>query len=118
MTIIVNHTGLPADRSVEGLRAWRTALAELAGCANVRLKISGIGERGVRWSVERNGPVVWDAIEIFGVERCMFASNFPVDSVVVKLDTLFAGFKSMVADLKPLQRLALFHDNATTLYGL
>ena len=118
VTIIVNHTGLPADRSVEGLRAWRTALAELAGCANVRLKISGIGERGVRWSVERNGPVVWDAIEIFGVERCMFASNFPVDSVVVKLDTLFAGFKSMVADLKPLQRLALFHDNATTLYGL
>ncbi|SOE95547.1 Predicted metal-dependent hydrolase, TIM-barrel fold [Burkholderia sp. D7] len=118
VTIIVNHTGLPADRSVEGLQAWRTALAELAGCANVRLKISGIGERGVRWSLERNGPVVRDAIDIFGVERCMFASNFPVDSVVVKLDTLFDGFKSMVADLKPLQRLALFHDNATRLYGL
>ena len=118
VTIIVNHTGLPADRSVEGLQAWRTALAELATCANVRLKISGLGERSVPWSVERNGPIVRDAIEIFGVERCMFASNFPVDSVVVKLDTLFGGFKSIVADLKPLQRLALFHDNATKLYRL
>jgi len=118
VTIIVNHTGLPADRSVEGLQAWRAALAQLATCANVRLKISGIGERGVRWSIERNRPIVRDAIEIFGVERCMFASNFPVDSVVVKLNTLFDGFKSMVADLKPPERLALFHDNAVALYGL
>jgi predicted TIM-barrel fold metal-dependent hydrolase len=118
VTIIVNHTGLPADRSVDGLQAWRTALAQLAECANVRLKISGIGERGVHWSVERNRPIVRDAIEIFGVERCMFASNFPVDSVAVKLNTLFDGFKSMVTDLKPLQRLALFHDNAVALYRL
>jgi predicted TIM-barrel fold metal-dependent hydrolase len=118
VTIIVNHTGLPADRSVEGLRAWRTALAQLAACANVRLKISGLGERGVPWSVERNRPVVRDAIEVFGVERCMFASNFPVDSVVVKLSTLFEGFKSMVANLAPQQRLALFHDNAVALYRL
>lgn len=88
VVIIVNHTGLPADRSVEGLQAWRTALEQLAACTNVRLKISGIGERGVHWNVERNRPIVRDAIEIFGVERCMFASNFPVDSVVVKLNTL------------------------------
>jgi predicted TIM-barrel fold metal-dependent hydrolase len=93
-------------------------VSKLAACANVRLKISGLGERGVPWSVERNRPVVRDAIEVFGVERCMFASNFPVDSVVVKLSTLFDGFKSMVADLAPQQRLALFHDNAVALYRL
>jgi len=118
VTIIVNHTGLPADRSVEGLQAWRAALATLAACANVRLKISGLGERGLPWSIERNGQVVRDAIEVFDVERCMFASNFPVDSVVVKLNTLFNGFKAMVADSTPHERLALFHDNAVALYGL
>ena len=118
VTIIVNHTGLPADRSVEGLQAWRAALATLAACANVRLKISGLGERGLPWSIERNGQVVRDAIEVFDVERCMFASNFPVDSVVVKLNTLFNGFKAMVADRTPHERLALFHDNAVALYGL
>jgi len=92
--------------------------AALAACAKVRLKISGLGERGLPWSIERNGQVVRDAIEIFDVERCMFASNFPVDSLVVKLNTLLNGFKAMVADRTPHERLALFHDNAVAFYGL
>ena len=84
----------------------------------MHLKISGIGEPGVRWSVERNGPVVRDALAIFGIERGMLANNFPVDSVVVSLDALFSGFKQMVAGRSPRERLALFHDNAVALYRL
>ena len=118
VAMIVNHTGLPADRSDEGLAGWRAALEALAACPNVWLKISGLGEAGVRWSVERNGPVVRDALAIFGWERCMFASNFPVDSVVVTLDELCGGFKAMVADRPPCERLALFHDNASALYRI
>lgn len=118
VAIIVNHTGLPADRSEAGLRGWRAALETLAACPNVWLKVSGLGEPGMRWSVERNGPVVRDALRIFGWQRAMFASNFPVDSVVVSLDALWSGFKSMVADLAPKERLALFHDNAVALYRI
>ncbi|SAL77847.1 amidohydrolase [Caballeronia arvi] len=116
--IIVNHAGLPADRSAAAIAAWGDALELLAAFPNVWLKISGIGEPDVRWSVERNGRIVRDAIERFGVERCVFASNFPVDSLVVTLDELFTGFKEMVAHLPREQRLALFHDNASRLYGL
>jgi predicted TIM-barrel fold metal-dependent hydrolase len=57
MKIIVNHTGLPADRSEEALAAWRAALDALAQWPNVWLKISGIGEAGVSWSVGRNGRI-------------------------------------------------------------
>ena len=77
-----------------------------------------MGEAGVRWSVERNGPVVRDALNIFGTDRCTFASNFPVDSVVATLDALWAGFKQIVADRSPRDRLMLFHDNAAGLYCL
>lgn len=118
MKIIVNHTGLPADRSDEALAAWRAALDALAQWPNVWLKISGIGEAGVSWSVARNGRIVRDAIESFGVGRCMFASNFPVDSLVVTLDDLFAGFKTIVADRTREERLALFLDNASALYRI
>jgi predicted TIM-barrel fold metal-dependent hydrolase len=118
ITIVVNHTGLPADRSEEGLRGWRTALGVLAARPNVRLKLSGLGDASAPWTIERNGPVVRDAIAIFGVGRCMFASNFPVDSLVVTLDGLFAGFKAMVAERPARERLALFHDNAAALYRL
>lgn len=118
MKIVVNHAGLPADRGEEALSAWRAALDTLARLPNVWLKLSGIGEPGVTWSVERNGRIVRDAIGSFGVERCLFASNFPVDSLVVTLNDLFSGFKAMVADRTPQERLALFHDNASALYQI
>jgi predicted TIM-barrel fold metal-dependent hydrolase len=116
--IVINHTGLPADRSDEGLRQWRQALDAVALFPNVWLKISGLGERDVIWSVERNLPVVRDALASFGIKRCLFASNYPVDSLVVRLDDLFSGFKAMVSNRSPEERLALFHDNAVALYGL
>ena len=114
--IILNHTGLPADRSAEGLAAWRGAMAHLAENANVSLKISGIGVKGTRWSAEANAPIVRDAVAIFGTHRTMFASNFPVDSLVGDLGEIFAGFAAATADLSPEIRRALFHDNAARTY--
>lgn len=116
--IIVNHAGLPGTRDEETLRAWRQAMDRLAPCPNVMMKISGIGVRGERWTVAQQAPVVNALIEDFGVERCLFASNHPVDALVVTLNELWAGFKTLTRTLIPEQRLALFCDNATTLYGL
>ena len=74
--------------------------------------------RNEPWTVAANGPVVRDAIRIFGVERCMFASNFPVDGVVASFDAIYSRFKAITADLDPRDRLKLFHDNAVSLYRL
>lgn len=115
--IIVNHTGLPSDRSPEGLAGWRAALAHLAEAPNTRLKISGIGVPGQRWTPELQGPVVRDAIRIYGVERCMFASNFPVDSLVATFDEIFGGFDTITRDMDDAARAMLFHDNARRIYA-
>lgn len=117
-TIVLNHTGLPADRSKEGLAAWRRALDRFADAPNARLKISGLGLAGQRWSAEANRPVVRDAIAIFGPERCMFASNFPVDSLVGTMAGIFAGFSEATGDFDPVLRRALFHDNAAAFYRI
>jgi predicted TIM-barrel fold metal-dependent hydrolase len=116
--IILNHTGLPADRSEEGLAGWRRAMARFAAAPNVAVKISGLGQPGRAWTVEANGPIVRDVIRIFGVERCLFASNFPVDSLCASFDTIFSGFKAIVADLDPADQRRLFHDNAVRVYRL
>jgi predicted TIM-barrel fold metal-dependent hydrolase len=116
--IILNHTGLPSDRSEAGLAGWREAMRRLAAEPNTACKISGLGEPGLPWTVERNGPVVRDAIAIFGFERCMFASNFPVDGLVASFDTIYSGFKAIVADLDPAEHAALFRDNAVRFYRL
>ena len=116
--IIVNHAGLPGVRDAETLRLWRKAMAQLADCPNVMMKISGLGVRDQPWSVEQQAPVVNALIADYGVERCLFASNHPVDAVVVKLDVLWDGFKILTRQLDPEQRLALFCDNAVDLYDL
>ena len=116
--IILNHTGLPADRSEEGLRAWRQAMGRLADAPNVALKISGLGQPGHAWTVEANGPIVRDAISMFSVDRCMFASNFPVDGLCADFQAIFAGFQSITADRPEGDRQRLFHDNAKRIYRL
>jgi predicted TIM-barrel fold metal-dependent hydrolase len=116
--IILNHTGLPADRSPEGLAAWKAAMKHVAKYDNVAVKISGLGEKGIPWSVERNRRIVREALAIFGSQRAMFASNFPVDSLCVRLEDLWRGFKQIVADLAPQAQRALFYDNARRLYGI
>ncbi|MEZ5935241.1 MAG: amidohydrolase family protein [Alphaproteobacteria bacterium] len=116
--IILNHTGLPADRSAEGLQGWRKSLAAFAEAPNAALKISGLGQPGMPWTVEANGPIVRDAIGMFGTSRCMFASNFPVDGLCADFRTIFAGFREITADLPEQERHALFHDNAKRIYSL
>ena len=117
-TIVLNHAGLPSDRSAEGLAGWRAAMASLAREPNVALKISGIGLAGQPWRAEDNAPIVRDAIAIFGAERCMFASNFPVDRVVASFDTIYRGFAGAVAAMPQATQRALFHDNACRIYRL
>jgi predicted TIM-barrel fold metal-dependent hydrolase len=114
--IVINHTALPADRSAEGIAGWRHALELVAREPNVRLKISGIGVPGKAWTVELNGPIVRDAISIFGASRAMFASNFPVDSLVATFDEIFDGFDAITADLDERDRRRLFHDTAAEVY--
>jgi predicted TIM-barrel fold metal-dependent hydrolase len=116
--LILNHTGLPADRSTEGLERWRRAMATLAACPNAAVKISGLGRPGQPWTVAANGPIVRDAISIFGVERCMFASNFPVDGLCATFDAIYSGFKAIVRDLPAADQRRLFHDNAVRIYRL
>jgi predicted TIM-barrel fold metal-dependent hydrolase len=117
-TMIINHTALPADRSETGLAGWRAALRTVAECANVFLKISGLGRKGLPWTLEANGPVIRDAIAIFGPRRCLFASNYPVDRLVGPFATIFAGFRAAVANLPAPDQRRLFHDNAAEIYRL
>ena len=116
--IILNHTGLPSDRSAAGLAGWQLALTALAACPNAMIKISGLGQPGQPWTVAANREIVLAAIAAFGVERAMFASNFPVDGLCATFDTIFAGFRTMVSDFSASEQRALFHDNALRIYAM
>jgi len=117
-SIILNHTGLPSDRSHGGLEGWRRGIEKLAACPNASIKISGLGQPGVPWTVDANRSIVLRAIEAFGVGRAMFASNFPVDGLCASFDTIFSGFREIVAELSESDQRKLFHDNAVRIYAM
>jgi predicted TIM-barrel fold metal-dependent hydrolase len=116
--IILNHAGLPSDRSAEGVAGWRAAMVQLAGAPNVMVKISGIGQPGQPWTAAANRQIILTTIDLFGIDRCMFASNFPVDSLCATFTEIFAGFAAIVSDFTASEQKALFADNAMRIYDI
>jgi predicted TIM-barrel fold metal-dependent hydrolase len=108
-TIVLNHTGLPY---VDQLGGWRSAMASLAAHPNAAVKISGLG------NVEHKREVVLAAIELFGTDRAMFASNFPVDGLRHTFPEIFSAFDSATRGFSEAERRALFHDNAVRIYRM
>lgn len=116
--IILNHTGMPVDHSPAGFDGWQRGMRLLAQAPNVACKISGLGMGNFHWKPEDFRPWVLAAIDAFGVDRCMFASNFPVDKLYSSYDAIFDTFKHITRDFSAEQRRKLFHDNAERFYRL
>jgi predicted TIM-barrel fold metal-dependent hydrolase len=117
--LILNHTGMFVDRgSVAGWREWRDGLRALAANPNVSVKISGLGMVDHGWSVESIRPYVLETIDAFGVARCMFASNFPVDRLHGSYRAVWQGFAQAVAGASQAEHAALFRENALRIYRL
>jgi L-fuconolactonase len=136
-TIILDHFGGPlgigpyAGRRVEVFAAWKATIRALADCPNVVVKLGGLvmplNGFGFHKREQPIGSVElteatrdWyrHTIECFGVERCMFESNFPVDKVSVSYRVLWNSFKRITAGFSAAERSALFHDTAVRVYRL
>jgi predicted TIM-barrel fold metal-dependent hydrolase len=117
--MIVNHTGMFVDRNgVEGYRAWREGMRALAACPNVAAKISGLAMFDHDWTVESLRPYVLETIDVFGVERSMFASNFPVDRQFGNYPDLWYAYARIVSGASPAEQAALFRGNAERIYRI
>jgi predicted TIM-barrel fold metal-dependent hydrolase len=107
--VVLNHAGLPQDGAIPG---WRAAMAALAACPNAAVKISGLGK------VTAKREVVLAVIELFGTQRAMFASNFPVDGLCASFSEIYSGFDEIARGFSHAERRALFHDNAVRIYRM
>lgn len=116
--IVLNHTGFPWDRSEEGLAFWRRGMEAVARQPNVHVKVSEFGLKDQPWDYESNRRVVLEAIAIFGIERCIFATNFPVAGLRIDYDTLVRSLSRMLADRPAADRDRFFWRNAASFYRL
>jgi len=116
--VVINHCFMPADRSPEALAGWRNAVVQASRAPQVTMKISGIGIPGRPWQLEDQRPIIAHCLEAFGTERCMIASNFPVDSLCGTFQTIYDGFLEATVDLSNRERQQVFHDTAIRIYRL
>lgn len=116
--IVMNHTGMPIGRDGESVEAWRTGIKRLAGQPNVAAKISGLGMVDWHWTADSIRPFVLETIDIFGVDRAMFGSNFPVDKLYSSFDALYGAFETIVAGFSPSEQDKLFRANALRIYRI
>lgn len=118
LQFILGHAGMPMERSDDYFEQWRAGMAALAGAPNVAVKISGLGMIDHHWTVESIRPWVMAVIETFGIDRCMFATNWPVDSLYSPYATVVNAYQEITADLTPQEQSALFHQNAERYYNI
>ena len=136
-TIILDHFGTPLGTQSfreqrEAIFAqWQVDIAKLAECPNVYAKLGGLAmpDNGFGWH-EAAQPATSDelvhaqkryylhTIECFGVDRCMFESNFPVDKLSISYAVLWNAFKKMVAGFSEAEKQALFYGTAARVYRL
>ena len=120
MTPILNHGGRPFVMTGE-LEPWRTNMRRIAQETNAYVKVSGLVERaGVEWQTETLRPWVDAMLEDFGCARLIFATNWPVMTLMSTYDLWCSSINEIVdtAGLSAAEKNALFGGTAARVYGL
>jgi predicted TIM-barrel fold metal-dependent hydrolase len=135
--VILEHVGGPlgigpyAGKRKEVYQDWKKTIAAVAACRNTLVKLGGLGmpSCGFNWNRQPAPPtseemasvmapyILW-CIECFGVDRCMFESNFPVERESCSYTVLWNAFKRIVKNFSTNEKAALFHDTAVKIYRL
>ncbi len=115
---VLNHCGSPADRSMEGMTLWRNGLKELSKAGNVQVKISDLVAYDNDWTLDSLRPVIEHCLECFGVERAMFASDFPVAGLHASFAEVYGAFRTVAGALSMDEQRALFFTTANLTYRI
>ena len=119
LVVVVEHTGWPRSDSDDERDMWRDGIDALAGVGeNVVCKLSGLVMPFGSMGVDAFAPWLEYAMAAFGVDRCMFASNFPVDSMCGTFDDLYSTFSAVTAGLDSESREKVFAANAERVYRI
>lgn len=116
LTIVIDHGAKPHIRHAR-LDPWAADMAALARCSNVVCKLSGLAsEAGPGWDVAQLEPYVRHLIEIFGPERLLWGSDWPVVELVSSYDAWVQASERLLGSLPPAARTAIFGGNAARIY--
>jgi predicted TIM-barrel fold metal-dependent hydrolase len=135
--IVLDHVGGPlgvgaySGRRDEVYAAWLASIRDLAGCPNVAAKLGGLGMRTNGFGFEQGSappssetlatavrPYVETCVELFGANRCMFESNFPVDGFSYPYAAYWNACKRLASGASADEKADLFRRTAARIYRI
>lgn len=136
-TMVLDHVGGPLGigpyrgRGDDVFRDWKASMQDLATCPNAYVKVGGLGMDINGFDLNKEPlppssgelmrlwrPYIETSIELFGADRCMFESNFPVDKGACSYHVVWNAFKRLASGASAAEKAALFHDTAQKVYRL
>jgi predicted TIM-barrel fold metal-dependent hydrolase len=118
VSFVLEHAGMLEDLSPEGWNAWREGMLLLAAQPNVSTKLSGLGTFMHEYRADVVAQIVKETVSMFGADRCMYGSNFPVEKLWTDYESLYATFRKAIAHLPHSEQKAILHDTAARIYRI
>jgi predicted TIM-barrel fold metal-dependent hydrolase len=117
--LVLGHAGLPLERTLAYRATWLQAMHRLAQTPNVVCKISALASASdPQWTAVSLRPWVLGCVEAFGPDRCMLASNWPIDRLYGAYDRLVDTYREILSPLATDERAAVFHRTAERVYSI
>jgi predicted TIM-barrel fold metal-dependent hydrolase len=118
VTFVLEHAAVPMDRSDAFFGLWADALTELAGAPNAFCKVSGLGMGDPEWTVASLRPWVDHCLATFGVERCLFGTNWPVDRLYSGYRDVVDAYDELLSERSEPERRRFFVGTAEQVYRI
>src|SRR6185369_15123124 len=116
--MILVHAGMLTDRAPQAIEQWRAALTALAAHPNLHVKLSGLGMYSHGITYEQARQVIRDCIQIFGVERTIYGSNFPLEKLHMSYADFLGIYRRVLSEYTVSEQAAVLNDNAAKFYRL
>lgn len=116
--IVINHLGTPWFETAEDKATWTAGMRECARHANINVKLSALWPLDRQWRPDRIGGPVKLVVDLFGPERCLWASNYPVEKLMCPVLDQIHHLETVLEDLSEGDRDMIFRRTAARIYDI
>ena len=116
--MVLVHAGMLTARNAQAIDQWRAALTTMAAFPNLHVKLSGLGMYSGGVTLPQARQVIRDTIQIFGPERTIYGSNFPLEKLHASYADFIGVYRTVLAEYSEVEQRAVLHDNAVKFYRL
>lgn len=115
---VLSHAGMQEDDHPETVARWREGMEKLSSCKNVYSKLSGLGTFSHRCDSSLWRPIVSDTVRMFGANRCLFGTNFPIEKLWTSYGAMIQVIRDCIGHLSFEEQSAILHDTAAEIYRI